>query len=208
MQEFRVDFDYWFSEQSLYNEGLVDQGVEWLSKKGFIYEKDGAVWLKSSAFKDEKDRVIIKKDGERTYFCSDIAYHKNKIKRGFEKIIDIWGADHHGYVARMQAVLEAMGYEQDVFKVLLVQFVALKRGGEKVSMSTRSGEFETLADVVSEVGIDAARFFFLMRSSDSHLDFDLELAKKETPENPVYYIQYAHARICSIFRTAQERVLS
>jgi len=205
LAEFRVTYDRWFSEQSLYDDGLVDKAVDWLRDKGFIYEKDGAVWLKSSAFKDEKDRVIIKQDGEKTYFCSDIAYHKNKIDRGFEKIVDIWGADHHGYVARMQAVLEAMEYDRDVFRVMLVQFVSLKRGGEKVSMSTRSGEFETLADVVAEVGIDAARFFFLMRSPDSHLDFDLELAKKETPENPVYYIQYAHARICSIFRTAREK---
>ncbi|MFQ5674059.1 MAG: arginine--tRNA ligase [Nitrospinales bacterium] len=205
LAEFRVTYDRWFSEQSLYDDGLVGKAVDWLWDKGFIYEKDGAVWLRSSAFKDEKDRVIVKRDGEKTYFCSDIAYHKNKIDRGFEKIIDIWGADHHGYVARMQAVLEALGYDRDVFRVMLVQFVSLKRGAEKVSMSTRSGEFETLADVVSEVGVDAARFFFLMRSSDSHLDFDLELAKKETPENPVYYIQYAHARICSIFRTAQEK---
>ncbi|SVC61318.1 uncharacterized protein METZ01_LOCUS314172, partial [marine metagenome] len=158
--------------------------------------------------KDEKDRVVIKQSGEKTYFCSDIAYHKHKIDRGYEWIIDLWGADHHGYVPRMNAVLQAMGYDKDVFKVLLVQFVALKRGGEKVSMSTRSGEFETLANVVEEVGIDATRFFFLMRSSDSHLDFDLELAKKESPENPVFYIQYAHARICSIFRTAAEQGLN
>ena len=149
--------------------------------------------------------MIIKQSGENTYFCSDIAYHKNKIDRGFEWIVDLWGADHHGYVPRMKAVLQAMGYDRDVFKVMLIQFVALRRGGEKVSMSTRSGEFETLADVIKEVGIDAARFFFLMRSSDSHLDFDLELAKKESPENPVFYIQYAHARICSIFRIAGEQ---
>lgn len=205
LKNFRVEFDRWFSEQSLYNDGLVDKVVDWLKEKEFVYEKDGAVWLKSSTFNDEKDRVVIKQSGEKTYFCSDIAYHKNKIDRKFEKMIDIWGADHHGYVPRMQAVFEAMGYDREVFKVLLVQFVALKRGGEKVSMSTRSGEFVTLEEVVAEVGVDAARFFFLMRSCDSHLDFDLELAKKETPENPVYYIQYAHARICNIFRTARER---
>ena len=205
LSKFRVGHDIWFSEKSLYDDFQVDRALDWLRKKNFIYDKDGAMWLKSSAFKDEKDRVIVKQTGEKTYFCSDIAYHKNKIDRGFEKIVDIWGADHHGYVPRMEAVLEAMEYDKKLFKVILVQFVSLKRGGEKVQMSTRSGEFVTLADVVSEVGVDAARFFFLMRGADSHLDFDLELAKKETPENPVYYIQYAHARICNIFETARER---
>jgi arginyl-tRNA synthetase len=208
LAEFGVEFDRWFSEKSLYDEELVDTAVNWLRKKNYVYDKEGAVWLKSSAFKDEKDRVVIKQSGEKTYFCSDIAYHKHKIDRGYEWIIDLWGADHHGYVPRMNAVLQAMGYDKDVFKVMLVQFVALKRGGEKVSMSTRSGEFETLANVVEEVGIDATRFFFLMRSSDTHLDFDLELAKKESPENPVFYIQYAHARICSIFRAAAEQGLN
>jgi arginyl-tRNA synthetase len=182
----------------------VEKAVDWLKGQGHIYEKDGAVWLKSSAFDDDKDRVIVKQTGERTYFCSDIAYHQNKINRGFKKLINLMGADHHGYVPRMEAVLEAMGYDKKIFKILLVQFVSLLRAGEKVSMSTRSGEFETLADVVSEVGVDATRYFFLMRSSDTHLDFDLELAKKETPDNPVFYIQYAHARICSIFRAAEE----
>ncbi|MEE9258199.1 MAG: arginine--tRNA ligase [Nitrospinaceae bacterium] len=205
LADFRVEFDRWFCEQSLYDDHSVDRAISWLRDKNYIYDKDGAVWLKSSAFKDDKDRVIVKRSGEKTYFCSDIAYHQNKIGRGFKMLIDIWGADHHGYVARMRAVLEAMGYDRSVFKVLLVQFVALIREGEKVSMSTRAGEFITLEDVISEVGIDATRFFFLMRSSDSHLDFDLELAKKETPENPVFYIQYAHARICSVFRTARER---
>lgn len=205
LKEFRVEFDCWFSEKSLYDDNSVDNAITWLREKNFIYEKDGATWLRSSAFQDDKDRVIIKQDGEKTYFCSDIAYHKNKIDRGFEIILDIWGADHHGYVARMKAVLEAMDYDRDVFKVLLVQFVNLRRAGEKVAMSTRAGEFETLADVVKEVGVDATRFFFLMRSADSHLDFDMELAKKESPENPVYYIQYAHARICSVFRAAEEQ---
>lgn len=205
LDNFRVTYDCWFSEESLYEDGSVDRGIAWLREKDFIYDKDGAVWLRSSAARDEKDRVIIKQTGEKTYFCSDIAYHRNKVDRGFTKIIDIWGADHHGYVPRMQAVLEAMGYGDDKFKVLLVQFVTLKRGGEKASMSTRSGEFITLEEVVAEVGIDAARFFFMMRSLDTHLDFDMELAKKETPENPVYYIQYAHARICSVFRTAREQ---
>ncbi|NIQ02289.1 MAG: arginine--tRNA ligase, partial [Nitrospinaceae bacterium] len=170
LKNFRVEYDRWFSEQSLYGDGSVDQAIEWLREKNFIYEKEGAVWLKSSAFHDDKDRVIVKQSGEKTYFCSDIAYHQNKIRRGYEKLIDLWGSDHHGYVPRMQAVLEALGYSKDVFKVLLVQFVSLKRGGEKVSMSTRSGEFVTLEEVVNEVGVDAARYFFLMRSADSHLD--------------------------------------
>jgi len=205
LTEFRVNFDNWFTEQSLYDDSSVEKAIEWLKGKGHIYEKDGAVWLKSSAFNDDKDRVIVKKTGEKTYFCSDIAYHQNKINRGFKKIINLMGADHHGYVPRMEAVLEAMGYDKKIFKILLIQFVSLLRAGEKVSMSTRAGEFETLKDVVSEVGVDVARYYFLMRSSDTHLDFDLELAKKETPENPVFYIQYAHARICSIFRTAEEK---
>ena len=205
LSEFGVTFDNWFSEESLYRDKSVEKAVDWLQDKGHVYEKDGAVWLKSSAFDDDKDRVIVKQTGERTYFCSDIAYHQNKINRGFKKLINLMGADHHGYVPRMEAVLEAMGYDKNIFKILLVQFVSLLRSGKKVSMSTRSGEFETLADVVNEVGVDAARYFFLMRSSDTHLDFDLELAKKETPDNPVFYIQYAHARICSIFRTAEEK---
>jgi len=205
LSEFRVNFDNWFSEQSLYEDNAIERAIEWLKGKGHIYEKDGAVWLMSSAFNDDKDRVLVKQTGEKTYFCSDIAYHQNKINRGFKKLINLMGADHHGYVPRMEAVLEAMGYDKKIFKILLVQFVSLLRAGEKVSMSTRAGEFETLTDVVSEVGVDAARYYFLMRSSDTHLDFDLELAKKETPDNPVFYIQYAHARICSIFRTAEER---
>ena len=205
LSNFRVVFDNWFSEQSLYKDNSVEGAIKWLRDKGHVYDKDDAVWLKSSAFDDDKDRVIVKNTGEKTYFCSDIAYHQNKIKRGFKKIINLMGADHHGYVPRMEAVLQAMGYDKKIFKILLVQFVSLLRGGEKVSMSTRSGEFETLSDVVNEVGVDAARYFFLMRSSDAHLDFDLELAKQETPENPVFYIQYAHARICSIFRGSKEK---
>ena len=205
LKEFRVEFDRWFSEASLDEDDSVNRAIDWLRDQGFVYEKDGATWVKTSGFKDEADRVIIKQGGERTYFCSDIAYHKNKVDRGYDLILDLWGADHHGYVPRMQSALQAMGYGEEVFKVLLVQFVSLKKGGQKVSMSTRSGEFETLADVVAEVGVDVTRFFFLMRSSDSHLDFDLDLAKKESPENPVYYIQYAHARICSVFCTAEEQ---
>jgi arginyl-tRNA synthetase len=204
LSDFDVSFDRWFSEKDLYDQKLVDTAVNWLREEKHVYDKDGAVWLESSKFKDEKDRVLIKQSGEKTYFCSDIAYHKNKIDRGFEWIVDLWGADHHGYVPRMESALKAMGYDESVFKVMLIQFVSLKRGGEKVSMSTRSGEFETLADVIKDVGLDATRFFFLMRSSDTHLDFDLELAKKESADNPVFYIQYAHARICSIFRKATE----
>ena len=205
LKEFRVEFDRWFSEASLDEDDSVNRAINWLRDKGFVYEKDGATWVKISESQDAADRVIIKQGGERTYFCSDIAYHKNKVDRGYDLILDLWGADHHGYVPRMQSVLKAMGYGEEVFKILLVQFVALKRGGKKVSMSTRSGEFETLSDVVAEVGVDATRFFFLMRGSDSHLEFDLDLAKKESPENPVYYIQYAHARICSVFRTAEKQ---
>ena len=205
LSEFRVTFDNWFSEKSLYKDNSVKGAIEWLRNEGHVYDKDGAVWLKSSAFDDDKDRVIVKQTGEKTYFCSDIAYHQNKIKRGFKKLINLMGADHHGYVPRMEAVLQAMGYDKNIFKILLIQFVSLLRGGEKVAMSTRSGEFETLSDVVNEVGVDAARYYFLMRSSDAHLDFDLELAKEETSENPVFYIQYAHARICSIFRGAEEK---
>ena len=204
LSDFDVSFDRWFSEKNLYDQKLVDTSVNWLREEKHVYDKDGAVWLKSSKFNDEKDRVLIKQSGEKTYFCSDIAYHKNKIDRGFEWIVDLWGADHHGYVPRMKSALKAMGYDESVFKVMLIQFVSLKRDGEKVSMSTRSGEFETLAEVIKDVGLDATRFFFLMRSSDTHLDFDLELAKKESADNPVFYIQYAHARICSIFRKATE----
>ena len=200
LSNFGVSFDQWFSEKKLYDQQLVNLVVNCLRERGHVYEKEGAVWLKSSALNDEKDRVLIKQSGEKTYFCSDIAYHKNKIDRGFELIVDLWGADHHGYVPRMKSALQAIGYDENVFKVMLVQFVSLKRGGEKVSMSTRSGKFVTLSDVIKEVGVDATRFFFLMRSSDTHLDFDLELAKKESPENPVFYIQYAHARICSVLK--------
>jgi len=205
LKDFRVEFDQWFSEKTLYDNNAVDNALVWLKGKGFVYEKDGAVWLKSSAFQDDKDRVIVKQNGDQTYFCSDIAYHQNKVQRGFDKLIDLFGADHHGYVPRIQSVMEALGYGRDVFKALLVQFVSLKRGSEKVSMSTRSGEFVTLKEVVDEVGVDAARYFFLSRSCDSHLDFDLELAKKETPENPVFYIQYAHARICNVFLKAESQ---
>tara|TARA_B100000315_G_scaffold186697_1_gene176152 strand:- start:4923 stop:6593 length:1671 start_codon:yes stop_codon:yes gene_type:complete len=202
--DFKVEFDCWFSEKSLFEEKKVEETLELLNKKKIVYQKDGATWLKSSLFGDEKDRVLIKENGAHTYFASDIAYHRDKFSRTFNLVIDIWGADHHGYVPRMEAMIEALGYSKDFFKVILVQLVSLRRGNEKLSMSTRKGQFVALRDVLNEVGRDAARYFFLMRSSNSHLDFDLELAKKQSPENPVYYVQYAHARICSVLREAKE----
>ncbi len=202
--DFRVNFDAWFSEKTLYDKKKVQETLELLKRKGSIYEKDGATWLKSSLFGDEKDRVLIKENGDHTYFASDIAYHRDKFFRKFNLVVDIWGADHHGYVPRMEAMIDALGYSKEFFRVILVQLVSLCRGSEKLSMSTRKGQFVTLRDVLDEVGCDAARYFFLMRSSNSHLDFDLELAKKQSPENPVYYIQYAHARICSILKLAKE----
>ncbi len=207
LSEFNVDFDLWFSEKSLYEKKEVQKTLEWLKKKGHVYEKDGASWLRSSEFGDEKDRVVIKENGSYTYFASDIAYHRNKSLRNFNMIIDVWGADHHGYVPRIEAIIKAFGRSEGFFKVILVQFAHLRRGKEKIPMSTRAGQFVTLGDVIKEVGRDAARYFFLMRSSNSHLDFDLELAKKQSPENPVYYIQYAHARICSILGEAKEKGL-
>lgn len=204
LADFKVEFDCWFSEKSLFDDKKVEETLELLKQKGVIYNKDGATWMKSSLFGDEKDRVLIKENGAHTYFASDIAYHRDKFSRNFNLVIDIWGADHHGYVARMEAMIEALGYSKEFFKVILVQLVSLRRGKEKLSMSTRKGQFVALRDVLNEVGCDAARYFFLMRSSNSHLDFDLELAKKQSPENPVYYIQYAHARICSVLREAKE----
>ncbi len=201
--DFKVEFDCWFSEKSLFEEKKVEEVLELLNKKKIVYEKDGATWMKSSLFGDDKDRVLIKENGAHTYFASDIAYHRDKFSRNFDLVIDIWGADHHGYVPRMEAMIGALGYSKDFFKVILVQLVSLRRGNEKLSMSTRSGKFVALSDVLNEVGCDAARYFFLMRGSNSHLDFDLELAKKQSPENPVYYVQYAHARICCVVRVAK-----
>jgi arginyl-tRNA synthetase len=202
LDQFGVHFDGWFSEKALYREEKVPRAIEDLKKKGLVYEKDGALWLKTSQYGDEKDRVLVKASGETTYFASDVAYHKDKLDRGFEVLINIWGADHHGYVPRMKAALMTMGKDEAVLKIVLVQLVSLMRDGKPVAMSTRAGDFTTLRDVVEEVGRDAARFFFLMRRPDSQLDFDLELAKRQSAENPVYYVQYAHARICSIFREA------
>jgi arginyl-tRNA synthetase len=202
---FNVEHQVWFSEKSLVETGAVDKTFKRLADKGLAYEKDGAFWFKSTEFGDDKDRVLRKSDGSLTYFASDIAYHDNKFDRGFDLCVDIWGADHHGYVPRMKAAVEALGRSRDSLGVILVQLVNLLRDGEQVAMSTRAGEFETLADVVKETGADAARFMFLSRKSDSHLDFDLELVKQKTMDNPVYYVQYAHARICSVMRKAAER---
>jgi arginyl-tRNA synthetase len=206
LANFGVKFDVWFSESSLYTRGLVPQAMEHLKKRGYAFEADGALWFKASDFEDEKDRVLIRTSGVPTYFASDIAYHKEKFDRGFDRVVDIWGADHHGYVPRMKAGVEAIGRSPDDLDVLLLQFVNLVRDGVQVAMSTRSGQFITLRDVVDEAGVDATRYFFLTRRSDSQLDFDLELAKRQSNDNPVYYVQYAHARICSIMREREGKI--
>ena len=196
--EFGVTFDSWFSEQSLFDSGLVEQTVEKLETSGHVYVKDGAKWFRSTAFGDEKDRVVQRDNGQYTYFASDIAYHLNKFKRGFDRVINVWGADHHGYIARVKGALQALGLDPDRLTIALVQFAVLYRNGKKASMSTRAGEFVTLRELRNEVGNDAARFFYVLRKSDQHLDFDLDLAKSQSNDNPVYYIQYAHARVCSV----------
>jgi arginyl-tRNA synthetase len=202
LAHFDVRFDSYFRESTLYSDGAVDQTLNEFREKGFAYEKDGAIWFTTSLLEGDEDRVLVKSDGEKTYFASDIAYHRNKFSRGFNLLIDIWGSDHHGYIPRMKAAVEALGRHKDSLKVLLIQFVTLLKEGKPVGMSTRSGQFTTLREVLNEVGTDAARFFFLMRKSDAHLEFDLDLAKKTSNENPVYYVQYAHARMASIFRNA------
>jgi arginyl-tRNA synthetase len=203
LEAFGVFFDSFYRETTLFERGLVDETIQALRERGWLYEQDGALWFRTSPLGDEKDRVIIKSGGEKTYFASDIAYHREKFERGFHTLVDIWGADHHGYIDRLKASIEALGRDRDALKVLLIQFVTLLKEGKPVGMSTRSGQFTTLREVLDEVGTDAARFFFLMRKSDAHLEFDLDLAKKTSNENPVYYVQYAHARIESIFRMAQ-----
>ncbi len=205
LKAFGVEFDCWFSEQNLYDSGRVDEMLDLFRKQGIIYEQDGALWFKTSDFGDEKDRVVVKNNGETTYFASDIAYHQDKYARGFEWVVDVWGADHHGYVPRMKAAIEACGHRREQFDVILVQLVNLLRAGEPVAMSTRAGEFETLKDVINEVGRDAARFIFLTRHYESALDFDLEIAKQKTNDNPVYYVQYVHARISSIMRKGNQQ---
>jgi arginyl-tRNA synthetase len=198
LEEFGVEFDVWFSEMALFDTGLVARCVDLLGRNGHLYEQNGARWFRSTAFGDEKDRVVQRENGVYTYFASDIAYHLNKFERGFDRIINIWGADHHGYIPRVSGAVRALGLDADKLHVALVQFAVLYRNGRKASMSTRSGEFVTLRELRGEVGNDACRFFYALRKSDQHLDFDLDLAKSQTNENPVYYIQYAHARICSV----------
>ena len=202
---FGVSFDSWFSEQSLYDSGEVEAVIEEQKSRDIIYESEGALWFRTVGFGDEKDRVVVRGNGLTTYFASDIAYHRDKFQRGFDRILDIWGADHHGYVPRVSAAIQALGHDKERFEVLLVQLVNLLRSGKPVAMSTRAGEFVTLKEVVDEVGRDAARFIFLLRHYDSPLDFDLELAKKESNENPVYYVQYVHARISNILKKGAER---
>jgi arginyl-tRNA synthetase len=203
--DFGVEFDNWFSERSLVDENIVNKCIAKLTENDWVYVKDGAQWFRSSKLGDEKDRVLVRENGQATYFASDVAYHLNKVERGFEKIIDIWGADHHGYIARVKASMQAMNLSPDKLEILLVQFATLYRGKEKLQMSTRSGEFITLQELQDEVGKDATRFFYIMRKSEQHLDFDMELAKSQSNDNPVYYIQYAHARICSVFRQMPEK---
>lgn len=204
LEEMGVHYDVWFSEQSLHDSGAVKGAMEELEKKGYIYEKEGALWLKSTLFGDEKDEVVVRSNGTPTYFAADIAYHRNKFERGFERVINIWGADHHGHVARMKGAMSALGYNPDNLEIILMQLVRLIQNGEVVRMSKRSGQYITLRELMDEVGKDAARFFFILRDPDSTVEFDLDLAKAESSDNPVYYVQYAHARLCSILRQADE----
>jgi arginyl-tRNA synthetase len=205
LEEFGVTFDRWFSERTLLEKDEISQTLDELQRSGHLYRQDGALWFRTSAMDDDKDRVVIKADGALTYFASDVAYHRNKYGRGFSRVINIWGADHHGYIARMKAGVMALGRDREDLDVLLVQLVNLQRHGKPVAMSTRAGEFVTLREVREEVGRDAARFIFLTRKADSKLDFDLDLAKEKSTDNPVYYVQYAHARICSIIRNARQQ---
>ena len=205
LKAFGVFFDRWFSERSLSDEGLIEQAITRLEDNGHLYREGGALWFRSTTFGDEKDRVVKRDNGQTTYFASDIAYHMNKFDRGFGKVINIWGADHHGYIARVKASLAALGYQPEDLEIELVQFANLFENGEKVSMSTRSGEFVTLRQLREDVGLDAARFFYVMRKAEQHMDFDLDLAREQSSDNPVYYLQYAHARICSVQRQCAEK---
>jgi arginyl-tRNA synthetase len=207
LREFGIKFDSFFSEKAMRERSEVAQAMDFLRRGGLVYSQDGAEWYKSTQFGDDKDRTVIKSDGELTYFASDIAYHRSKYERKFHKLINVWGADHHGYVARLKAAMQGFGYDPHVLKVVLVQMVQLTRKGEPVRMGKRTGEFVSLEEVLEEVGRDAARFFFLMRKSDSHLDFDLDLAKQQSSDNPVFYVQYAHARVASIFEQARKNGL-
>jgi arginyl-tRNA synthetase len=203
--EFGVDYQEWFSERQLMDDGSVERALERLRVGGHLYQQDGATWFACAKLGDEKDRVVVRENGQSTYFASDIAYHMNKLDRGFDQIIDIWGADHHGYIPRVRAAMGALGADESKLKVLLVQFASLYRGEEKVQMSTRSGEFVTLRQLRNEVGKDAARFFYMMRRSEQHMDFDLKLATSKSNENPVFYVQYAYARVCSVLRQLDEK---
>jgi arginyl-tRNA synthetase len=204
LESFRVPFDVWYSETSLYEDGKIDDALDTLREKGMIFELDGATWLRSTDYNDDKDRVLIKNDGSYTYLTPDIAYHKNKLERGHDKLINIWGADHHGYIPRMKAAIQSLGFGPNVLEVEIIQMVQLYQNGEKVKMSKRTGKAVTLRELMDEVGVDAMRYFFAMRSADSHMDFDMDLAVSKSNENPVYYAQYAHARICSILRQGEE----
>ena len=205
LEQFRVGFDVWFSETSLYHNGKIDVALSALKENGHIFEEDGATWFRSTVFGDDKDRVLIKQDGSYTYLLPDIAYHKDKLERGFEKLINVWDADHHGYIPRMKAAIQAMGYADDTLEVEIIQLVHLYKNGEKMKMSKRTGKAVTMRDLIEEVGLDATRYFFAMRSAATHMDFDLDLAVSQSNDNPVYYSQYAHARICSILRQAEEQ---
>ncbi|MDO8227101.1 arginine--tRNA ligase [Bacillus cabrialesii] len=207
LENFRVPFDVWYSETSLYQNGKIDTALEALRETGHVYEEDGATWFRSTTFGDDKDRVLIKKDGTYTYLLPDIAYHKDKLDRGFDKLVNVWGADHHGYIPRMKAAIEALGYEKGTLEVEIIQLVHLYKNGEKMKMSKRTGKAVTMRDLIEEVGLDAVRYFFAMRSADTHMDFDLDLAVSTSNENPVYYAQYAHARICSMLRQGEEQGL-
>ncbi|MDD5465688.1 MAG: arginine--tRNA ligase [Candidatus Omnitrophica bacterium] len=206
LDDFGVKFDCWYSQKELAKSGKVEQAFAQLKQKGFLYEQDGALWFKSTAFGDDKDRVIIKSDGSQTYLAPDIAYHQDKFKRGYSWLINLWGPDHHGYINRIKASIEAFGHKKDDLSVVIVQLATIFRNGQEIQMSTRRGQYITLREVLDEVGKDASRFFFLMRRTSSHLDFDLEVAKKQSSENPVYYVQYAHARICSILRGSPVKI--
>lgn len=208
LADFRVHFDNWFSEQSLYDHNKVEEAVQTLKSGNYIYEKDGATWFRSTDFGDDKDRVLIKQDGTYTYLTPDIAYHKNKLECGFDKVINVWGSDHHGYIPRMRSAIQALGYPAEKFGVKVIQMVSLFEGGEKIRMSKRTGKAIALRELMDEVGIDAVRYFFVMRSNDSQLDFDMDLARSESNDNPVYYVQYAHARICTMLKQADEKGLT
>ncbi len=205
LEEFGVTYDQWFSERALVEDGAANRAIERLKKSGHVYEKEGALWFRSTDYGDEKDRVVVRENGQKTYFAHDIAYHMDKLERGYDQVIDIWGADHHGYVPRVKAALAAIGDDPERLHVLLVQFAILYKGGERMQMSTRSGEFVTLRELRHEVGNDAARFFYVLRKCEQHMDFDLDLAKSQSNDNPVFYVQYAHARIHSVFRQMKEK---